>query len=120
MSHRIRLIAASVAVVIVLPTGLAWAHAEIKSRTPSKGSTVHHSVKEVHITFSEAVITGKLAITKGGSNVALSRTGLKSSNHAIVQGIPKSPLTKGTYTVNWRALADDGHHQKGSWTFKVD
>ncbi|WP_028064182.1 copper resistance CopC family protein [Solirubrobacter soli] len=117
---RNRLIAATAVAVIALPSALAWAHAEVKSRTPRNGSTVHHSVSEVHITFSEAVITGKLSITKGGSTVALKSTGLKPSNHAIVQGIPKRPLSKGSYTVNWRALADDGHHQKGSWTFKVD
>ena len=26
---------------------------------------------------------------------------------------------KGSYRVKWRALSDDGHHESGSWTFKV-
>jgi methionine-rich copper-binding protein CopC len=93
MPNRTRLIAATAAAVVALPTAMAWAHAEVKSRTPRKGSTVHHAVKELHVTFEEAVVTGKLSITKGGSSVALKSTGLKSSNHAIVQGFPKSPLT---------------------------
>ncbi len=53
------------------------------------------------------------------STVALKSNGLKPKHHAILQGIPKVPLTARSYTVNWRATADDGHHQKGSWTFKV-
>lgn len=120
--HRthLRLIAAFATALIALPTAYAWAHAEVKSRTPTKGSTVHHAVKEVHVTFDEAVITGLITIKKGTSAVALKSNGLKAKHHAILQGIPKQPLTKGSYTVNWRATADDGHHEKGSWTFKVD
>jgi methionine-rich copper-binding protein CopC len=30
-----------------------------------------------------------------------------------------SSLSKGSYKVKWRALADDGHHENGTWTFKV-
>jgi methionine-rich copper-binding protein CopC len=40
-------------------------------------------------------------------------------NKAILRAVFARSLGKGTYTVKWRALADDGHHESGSWTFKV-
>jgi methionine-rich copper-binding protein CopC len=51
--------------------------------------------------------------------VPLERTGLKASNKAVLQWIPKAPLGPGGYTVDWRARADDGHSEKGSWRFRV-
>ena len=74
---------------------------------------------EAHVTFEDAVITGLIEVKRGARVVAPKRTGLKASNHAAVQWIPKAPLPAGRYTVNWRARAQDGHSEKGSWTFRV-
>jgi methionine-rich copper-binding protein CopC len=38
---------------------------------------------------------------------------------AVVAAVFARSLGKGSYNVKWRALADDGHHESGSWTFKV-
>jgi methionine-rich copper-binding protein CopC len=115
-----RLLAATAAVAVLLPAGLAWAHAKVKSVSPRKNATVHHSVRAVRVTFEESVITGLIAIkTASGRAVTLERTGLKPSDHAILQGIPKRPLGPGRYTVDWRARADDGHRETGRWSFRV-
>jgi methionine-rich copper-binding protein CopC len=115
-----RLLAATAAAALLLPAGLALAHAKVKSVSPRAHSTVHHAVREVRVTFEESVITGLIAVkTSSGRTVALKRTGLKSSNHAILQWIPKQPLGPGRYSVNWRARADDGHREQGSWSFRV-
>jgi methionine-rich copper-binding protein CopC len=45
--------------------------------------------------------------------------GLKPGNKTILRAVFARSLGKATYTVKWRALADDGHHESGSWTFKV-
>jgi copper resistance protein C len=118
-----RLLAATAAAVLPLsfaiPAGLALAHAKVESVSPRKNST-RHTVREVHVTFEESVITGLIAVKKSGSGtVALERTGLKSSNHAILQWIPRRALGPGHYTVDWRARADDGHRETGSWSFRV-
>jgi methionine-rich copper-binding protein CopC len=117
-----RLLAATAAAVLPLsfaiPAGLALAHAKVESVSPRKNST-RHTVREVHVTFEESVITGLIAVKKSGGTVALGRTGLKPSNHAILQWIPKQPLSPGRYTVEWRARADDGHRETGSWSFRV-
>jgi methionine-rich copper-binding protein CopC len=45
--------------------------------------------------------------------------GLKPGDKAILRAVFASSLPDGSYRVAWRALADDGHHEKGSWTFHV-
>jgi methionine-rich copper-binding protein CopC len=47
---------------------------------------------------------------KPGSTVSKVRT---------LRAVFARSLGKGSYKVKWRALADDGHHESGSWTFKV-
>jgi methionine-rich copper-binding protein CopC len=104
--------------VSLLPAGVAWAHTGVKSVSPKKSST-RDAVREVHVTFEDHVITGLIEVKRGSSVVAARRTGLKPSNHAVVQWIPKAPLAPGGYTANWRARAEDGHSEKGSWKFRV-
>jgi CopC domain-containing protein len=45
--------------------------------------------------------------------------GLKPGNKAILRAVFAASLPRGSYEVSWRALADDGHHEQGSWTFHV-
>jgi uncharacterized protein YcnI len=94
------------------------AHAAVKSRTPAPGATVS-SVSSVQVRFSDAIVTGLISVTKGGTEVAAKTSGLLASNHAILRGTFAKPLSKGTYAVAWRALADDGHHEDGTWKFTV-
>jgi copper resistance protein C len=97
----------------------AWAHAAVKSRSPHKNATVHHTVKQVNVTFVDHVTTGLIEIRRGGAVVPLKSSGLKASDHAVVLGTPQAPLGNGRYTVHWRARAQDGHSEQGSWSFRV-
>ncbi len=94
------------------------AHAPVESRTPAPGAKASH-VRSVKVTFGEAVVTGLISVTRNGHKVRAKTSGLKSSNQAILQETFSRALSKGTYRVSWRALADDGHHEQGAWTFTV-
>lgn len=94
------------------------AHAAVERRTPAPRSKVSN-VKAVKVAFGEAVVTGLISVSKGGGAVKATSSGLKSSNHAILQATFAKALSKGTYTVSWRARADDGHSESGTWTFTV-
>lgn len=94
------------------------AHSPVADRTPAPGAKVSN-VKAVKVTFGEAVVTGLISVSKGGSEVKAKSSGLTSSNHAILQATFAKALSKGTYTVRWRARADDGHSESGTWTFMV-
>jgi uncharacterized protein YcnI len=94
------------------------AHAPVKSRTPAPGAKAR-KVKKVKVRFGESVVTGLISVTKDGQEVRAKSAGLKPSNHAILQATFSKALSKGRYTVSWRARADDGHSQSGTWSFTV-
>jgi uncharacterized protein YcnI len=94
------------------------AHAPVKSRTPAPGSKAS-KVNAVKVTFGESVVTGLISVSKGGQEVTAKSAGLKPSNHAILQATFAKALSKGTYKVSWRARADDGHSESGTWSFTV-
>ena len=93
----------------------AFGHAAVTGRTPAPNSTVT-SVRSVRITFSESVVTGKLTVTKGGRLVG---NGLLINHNKGINANFTSALPKGTYSVSWRCLADDGHRESGTWAFTV-
>lgn len=95
----------------------ALAHAPVKSRTPGPGTT-RHDVKRVAITFGEAVVAGKISITKDGKAVRVSRSGLNSKKTVLSASFAKQ-LAAGRYTVSWRVRADDGDSETGNWTFSA-
>jgi len=105
------------AVNVVAPVAVA-AHTPLKSVSPRRNST-RESVSEVRATFKAKLQTGVIEITKGGAPVALKSSGLIRTDQAVIRAVPKAKLTPGSYKVNWRARADDGHSEKGTWSFKV-
>jgi methionine-rich copper-binding protein CopC len=71
------------------------------------------------VRFGEAVVTGKITVSNAsGAAVAASASGLPT-NKALLRAKFATNLSSGRYTVNWRALADDGHHEKGTFKFRV-
>jgi methionine-rich copper-binding protein CopC len=112
---RIALLAAAVLALAAVP---ALAHAPVKERTPKPGSHVA-KVRTVSVRFGEAVVTGRIQVFRGSRELTPKAAGLKPGDKAILRAVFASALPEGSYRVAWRALADDGHHEKGSWTFHV-
>jgi uncharacterized protein YcnI len=107
----------SALVAATTPTAQA-AHAPVVGRTPGPNATVA-KVTSVKVRFGEAVVTGLIGVTKAGAPVASRTSGLKAGNKAVLQETFAKSLSKGVYQVSWRALADDGHHEAGTWRFTV-
>jgi len=108
----------AVLVALALTAAPALAHAPVKERTPKPGSTVSKA-RSVSVRFGEAVVTGKIQVFRGSAQLTPKTSGLKPGNKAFLRAVFAKSLGKGSYKVKWRALADDGHHESGSWTFKV-
>lgn len=104
------------AAVPAVGTGIAFAHAEVKTQYPTRGAAVT-AVKTVSITFDEAFITGKVVSVTGPGKLTVtsSLNAKKTKLTGKLQGAAKT----GTYKVRWRIKADDGDTQTGSWTFRV-
>jgi methionine-rich copper-binding protein CopC len=107
----------------VLGTGVAAvpapAHAPVVSTFPAKGATVS-SVRTVSVRFGESVVTGLVSVARAdGSPVAPRAAGLDPRNKARLCATFARRLPAGSYKVSWRARADDGHSERGTFTFRV-
>jgi copper resistance protein C len=97
----------------------ALAHAPVLGTSPKNASTVA-KVRTVSVRFGEAVVTGKITVyNASGSALAARASGLAPNNKARLRAAFAKNLPWGHYTVKWRALADDGHHQHGTFRFRV-
>lgn len=117
VSRVIAMIAAlAAAAMLAVP---AFAHAPVTGTSPKDGST-HSKVRTVSVRFGEAVVTGKIAVYKAsGAAVTAKSSGLAPKNKALLRAVFSTNLPSGKYTVKWRALADDGHHEKGTFHFRI-
>jgi methionine-rich copper-binding protein CopC len=107
----------------VLATGVAavpaLAHAPVTGTFPRNNSTVSN-VRTVSVRFGEAVVTGLITVKRAnGTTVAARASGLQPSNKARLRATFARSLPSGRYTVSWRARADDGHRQRGTFKFRV-
>jgi methionine-rich copper-binding protein CopC len=104
----------SFAVAMAAP---AFAHAHLSKSMPSPGTTVS-GLSEVVLTFSEPLEPAFSHIDVRDANGKSVEAG-KSAVKDNIMRVPLTPLSAGTYTVNWRVLSVDTHKTQGSFTFKV-
>jgi copper resistance protein C len=107
----------------VLATGVAavpaLAHAPVVGTFPKDNTTVSN-VRTVSVRFGEAVVTGLISVKRAdGSTVSARASGLQSGNKARLRATFARRLPAGRYTVSWRARADDGHSERGTFRFRV-
>jgi methionine-rich copper-binding protein CopC len=117
LRHTAALAAIGVTGAVAVP---AFAHAPVLGTSPRNGATVKN-VRTVSVRFGESVVTGLINVrrTDGGSMSAPTASGLQPSNHARLRAVFARRLPAGKYSVSWRARADDGHRERGSFRFTV-
>lgn len=110
----------------MLVSALAQAHPKLVSSTPAEGSE-GAAPSKIELHFSENLVTQ----FSGAKLVMTAMPGMEHSPMAVKAAVsgggdpktmvitPASPLTAGTYKVDWRAVSSDTHPITGSVTFKV-
>jgi methionine-rich copper-binding protein CopC len=115
---RIWMLAALCATVAT--AGNAWAHAHPKSMVPGADATVA-APAEVSITFTEALEQAFSSLTvrdAAGHAVANGKAEVAGATHTVMR-LAVPALAPGVYTVQWVAVARDGHRTNGSYSFTV-
>ena len=108
---------AYVAAFLLLGGPAAYAHTELSASMPADKAALDAAPKEVMLHFTEAVRLTALSLTKQGAAAAeLGPLPAGKSQHFAV---PARELSAGAYTVEWRALSDDGHALRGAFGFTV-
>jgi methionine-rich copper-binding protein CopC len=110
----------------LLLSAVAQAHPKLVSSTPAEGANGPAPAK-IELHFSENLVTqfsGAKLIMTDMPGMPNSPMGVKASvagsgDPKTMVVTPASPLTTGTYKVEWRAVSSDTHPITGSVTFKV-
>lgn len=114
----LRILTAAFALTLLVSSPAA-AHTELVSSNPSEGSILATAPAEIVLTFTEPPLLEGSAISvksdTGASSEAAPVTLVGSELHAAW---PAS-VTSGNITINWRAVADDGHVVTGAITFTI-
>ncbi|KAB0483828.1 hypothetical protein SAMN04490202_0836 [Pseudomonas reinekei] len=110
----------------LLLSAVAQAHPKLVSSTPAEGANGPAPAK-IELHFSENLVTqfsGAKLIMTDMPGMPNSPMGVKASvagsnDPKTMVLTPASPLTTGTYKVEWRAVSSDTHPITGSVIFKV-
>ncbi len=100
----------------------AFAHAQLKSAVPAVDGMVHTAPTELDLHFTEAVnlkFTGVVVSGPDNPKVATGDARLMDNDDTTLVVPISGTLGPGKYTVEWHALATDGHKTQGTFTFIV-
>lgn len=113
-------LALAIAVLFAL-TGTALAHAELVAVSPETDSTIEGAPGEIAATFTEDLLADGSGIRlrdAAGVSVAAGDVDADDPTRLVITDLPA--LTPGAYEVRWTAATDDGHIERGTWTFTVE
>jgi len=96
------------------------AHAELRRSDPEAGAVLDRSPLEVSAWFSSQLSTGsKIGVFDGQFQAVDKGETFIDASDATRMRAEVNPLAPGRYTVNWKAVAIDGHVSNGSYDFTV-
>jgi methionine-rich copper-binding protein CopC len=103
--------------------GAAVRHITLDKSAPADGQMVSGDVNEVRLFFSGAPLLRGASIRIVTANRSL----VRSSPPAVDTKDPKQLFVKveqalapGTYVIQWRCIADDGHVMRGDFRCRVE
>jgi methionine-rich copper-binding protein CopC len=109
-------------IVASLSANAAFAHAELQLAEPSAGSAATTSPKQIRLTFNEAVIpkfSGVELKDQAGKLIAMGKAAVDPANKNVLVVPIGEELPPGTYEVEWHAVSEDTHREKGTYAFSV-
>ena len=109
----------ALAAIVLAAPQLALAHAVLVDSTPKDGSLVHGPTLHVALKYNSRVDGPRCTLSivgPDGNQQSLSIEGQSSPNEIDAEA---TGLHQGAYTLQWQALASDGHITRGAIRFRV-
>jgi copper transport protein len=108
--------------VLLLPAGIAWAHAELLRSNPAAGVVLRSPPRLVHLWFSEDLngAASRVVVWDRYRHEETVAPAIVVPGHPRQMEVRLKPLPPGSYLVIWTSVsADDGHLLRGSYLFSV-
>jgi copper transport protein len=115
-------LATLVSLLVVVPAGLAAAHAALQSSSPRDGAVLAASPDRVLLHFDESVEAALGAVRVFGADGRRADSGQVDHPGGAATDVQvglRDALPAGTYLVDWRVVSADSHPVHGSFTFSV-
>ena len=123
LSERSRLVAVVAAGLLVVVTPIvAFAHARLKSSSPSAGEHLAAAPREIRLNFSEVpelTFTSVQLLDPSGRPVALGPIAYAADSKRAVIAVVRGAVVSGDYTVVWQVAGDDGHPVRDRFRFVI-
>jgi len=109
------------AVLAVLATGVAWAHAFPDHSEPRVGSTLDAAPSGVRIWFDGAIepVFSTIRVENAGKQRVDTGGGRVNPADPSLLEVSLPPLPAGIYRVFWSVVARDGHRTEGDFRFRI-
>jgi methionine-rich copper-binding protein CopC len=106
-------------VLLILAAVAAHAHLKVSKTEPASGAVVSQPVPSIHVWLTQEpdVALSKLELIGPGGPVALEPVASTGKKDLVAK--VSGAMADGQYTAKWQTAGDDGHVQKGEWTFTV-
>lgn len=109
--------------MLFIPAQSAVAHTKLVSSTPNPDSTLSALPRSIELTFNEELLilsdkeTGWISVTNAAGERIDTRQPKVSSRTLAVDLLESD--SSGSFSVDWRAVAQDGHPVEGLFSFEV-
>ena len=116
-----RVLVCVLALLVLLPAAVVYAHADLIGSEPTDGAVLDRAPKQVRLFFSEPIEREFFALevyTQDRVRVDRRDAHIPPDNAAALEA-SLGALAPGTYTVVWRVLSIDGHVVRGAYAFSV-
>ena len=110
-----------VALLAALYAAPASAHVSVVKRSPGKNDTASTGIGRAFVKFNAAIRSGTLKVFKvsNGNKVSRGNGARDPRNFRRIVCQLKGGKGPGQYVARWTLVAADGHHQSGSWRFRL-
>lgn len=105
--------------LLAVLSGPVLGHAELISTSPADGDVVEEPLTRLTADFTEDLADGSAMTLRDAAGVVVAEGGIHPSNERLLLIVLDEPLPSGEYAVEWQALADDGHIERGTYRFTV-
>ena len=105
------------AIILTLLATNAWSHSSVTSSVPTNGATLTNHPETIEVTFSKP--TRIIKATINYNDVTSTPLTISTTEPTRKITFSPAPTIAGSYKIEWRALADDGHVFKESISFSI-
>ena len=105
------------AACLALLAAAALAHSRLGTTVPAAGAVLAAMPGEIVLTFTKRLRLTRVRMTREDGAVDLDLGGVKG--FATRFAIPLRGSGPGSYRIEWRGLAADGHAMRGAFSFRV-